>query len=76
MKYFGFRNSKADIFPGSRVKVAENNNFWQEAALGSKKNDEKCGCGRRWRNDGASPSGSGVSKNCDASGYSLLSTSL
>lgn len=33
MKYFGSRSSSAAVFPGSRVRVAENNNFWHEMAL-------------------------------------------
>lgn len=50
MKYFGSRSSSAAVFPGSRVRVAENNNFWHEIALFSKRfvgnsgSDKRCWC--------------------------------
>ena len=48
MKYLGSRSSSAAIFPGSRVRVAENNNFWHEIVLssvrfvGNSGSDERC----------------------------------
>lgn len=39
MKYLGFLNSNADIFPGSRVSVAEKSSFWQDVVLCSVKKD-------------------------------------
>lgn len=61
MKYSGSRSSRAAIFPGSLVSVAENKSFWQEDSFRSARKDGTSGYGSRCRNAGATASWYGIS---------------
>ena len=57
IKYFGSLNPKAASFPGSWVRVAENNSFWQDVDFVSGKKAGIYGCDRPSKTIGEQLSG-------------------